>query len=237
MIYTSGSTGNPKGVMVTQANVVNFLSSMQSKPGINSSDCLLAVTSTSFDIHGLELFLPLAVGAKTVIASKNAVSDSHALITLINRYSVNLMQATPATWKMLVDGQWQPTSAIKVLCGGEALSESLASKLTAFDSTELWNMYGPTETTIWSCVKQVSATDGQVSMGLPIANTQVYLLNEQLQIAPEGAPAELFIGGEGVTRGYLNRPDLTAQVFIDNPFYDKSNPDSSERLYKTGDLV
>ncbi len=237
VIYTSGSTGNPKGVMVTQGNVVNFLSSMQNKPGINSNDSLLAVTSTSFDIHGLELFLPLIVGAKIIVASKSATADSHALIALINDYSVSLMQATPATWKMLVDSQWQPTSAIKVLCGGEALSQSLASKLTALDSIELWNMYGPTETTIWSCVKQVSATDGQVSMGLPIANTQVYLLNKQLQVVPEGVAAELFIGGEGVTLGYLNRPDLTAQAFIDNPFYDETNPNSSERLYKTGDLV
>ncbi|MES2732439.1 MAG: amino acid adenylation domain-containing protein, partial [Bacteroidota bacterium] len=237
VIYTSGSTGNPKGVMVAQRNVVNFLASMCQKPGISVNDCLLAVTSTSFDIHGLELFLPLMIGAKLVIASKMATTSPDVLLALMTQHQVSLMQATPATWKMLLGANWQQPWPLKVLCGGEELSLSLATRLLNHPMVELWNMYGPTETTIWSCIKHVLPDEQQVLLGQPIINTQVYVVANTGNLAPVAVAGELLIGGVGVTRGYLNRPDLTAEKFIANPFYDSTNPASSERLYKTGDLV
>jgi len=239
VIYTSGSTGNPKGVMVEHRNVVNFLTGMRSKPGIKIDDCLLAVTSTSFDIHGLELFLPLTVGAKLVVVEKDATGNPESLFSLLKQHHVSLMQATPATWKMLLDANWQADSPLKILCGGEALNVHLATALLSNPSIELWNMYGPTETTIWSTTQQISPQSDQIMMGQPIANTQVYVVSKTMELAPVGVAGELLIGGAGVTRGYLNRADLTAEKFIFNPFYDKNNSisDSSGRLYKTGDLV
>ena len=237
VIYTSGSTGNPKGVMVEHINVVNFLATMAVTPGITAADCLLAVTSTSFDIHGLELFLPLINGAELVIAANVESNDPHLLLNLMGKHQVSVMQATPATWKMLLDVNWQQKVPLKILCGGEALSLHLAKALLNHQVTELWNMYGPTETTIWSSAKQILLDADQVFMGKPIANTQVYIASDLLQLAPLGVAGELLIGGAGTARGYLNRPDLTAEKFIPNPFHDKTNPASSERLYKTGDLV
>ena len=237
VIYTSGSTGNPKGVMVEHTNVVNFLTGMRDKPGFNTEDCLLAVTSTSFDIHGLELFLPLVGGAKLIVAAKEVTINPDALSELIKQHCVSVMQATPATWKMLLDANWQLESPLKVLCGGEALGLHLATELLNKAQVGLWNMYGPTETTIWSTTQQILPKSDQIFMGQPIANTQIYIATKSLELAPVGVAGELLIGGAGVTRGYLHRPELTAEKFIPNPFYDKTNPASSERLYKTGDLV
>ncbi len=237
VIYTSGSTGKPKGVMVEHRNVVNFLLSMQATPGINADDCLLAVTSTSFDIHGLEIFLPLIAGAKIILAIKEWILDPHQLVRILNLYSVNMMQATPATWKMLVSIEWQPSGPFKILCGGEALIPSLANSLLSNSNIQLWNMYGPTETTIWSCVGHVRAEDERIIIGKPIANTTLYVMEQGVSPSPIGVPGELLIGGDGVTRGYWNRAALTEEKFIDNPFYDALAPNSSKRLYRTGDLV
>jgi natural product biosynthesis luciferase-like monooxygenase protein/amino acid adenylation domain-containing protein/FkbH-like protein len=237
VIYTSGSTGQPKGVMIEHRNVVNFLSSMAVQPGIRASDTLLAVTSTSFDIHGLELFLPLLNGAQTVIAADTQVNSPEQLMGLMSRHSVSIMQATPATWKMLLDAQWTPDSLIKALCGGEALSQALAEGLLALPEIELWNMYGPTETTIWSCVKHITSSKQPIGIGSGISNTNLYVVSRNNGLAPIGTTGELLIGGDGLARGYLNLESLTQERFIDNPFYPSDATGCTKRLYKTGDLA
>ncbi|MBY0574483.1 MAG: amino acid adenylation domain-containing protein, partial [Undibacterium sp.] len=237
VIYTSGSTGQPKGVMIEHRSVVNFLSSMQRKPGIQAQDKLLAVTSTAFDIHGLELFLPLSVGAQLVIASRADSADPEALIDLMESHRINFMQATPATWKMLLASAWQQTTPLTALCGGEALGLSLAKDLLAQPGLTLWNLYGPTETTIWSCCKQILPDTQKILLGQAIDNTQVFVVGVGAQLAPVGVAGELWIGGAGLARGYLHKPELTADKFVINPYYDETDPNSSTRLYKTGDLV
>ncbi|MFQ3244133.1 MAG: amino acid adenylation domain-containing protein [Arenicella sp.] len=230
VIYTSGSTGKPKGVMLEHHNLTNFLSSMLVEPGMSSDDTLLAVTSLSFDIHALELYLPLIVGGRVVIASSENALSADELGSLIEGHRVTIMQATPATWKMLVSDDWEPQRKLKVLCGGEALSRGLKDELLKRDAIELWNMYGPTETAVWSATQRI---EDVVSLGTPIANTQFYVLDTHLNPVPLGVAGELHIGGEGVARGYLNQPDLTAEKFIQNPFADHND----NRIYKTGDLV
>jgi amino acid adenylation domain-containing protein len=230
-IYTSGSTGKPKGVEVTHQNVVNLLTSMAKKPGLTASDRLLAVTTLSFDIAGLELFLPLVVGAQVVLASKEATIDGSLLLKLASDAGATVMQATPATWQLMLEAGWKGTPALKILCGGEALSRDLANQLTSCG--EVWNMYGPTETTIWSATSRVESGAGPVTIGPPIQNTQFYVLDKQNQPLPIGVPGELHIGGDGVARGYFKRPELTAERFVPDPFSTAAN----RRLYKTGDLV
>ncbi|TCP59201.1 amino acid adenylation domain-containing protein [Tumebacillus sp. BK434] len=228
MIYTSGSTGKPKGVQVEHRNVVNFLHSMQQRPGVEMDDVLLAVTSLSFDIAALELFLPLVTGAKTVLADRATAADGKKLAALLARSGATMMQATPVTWRLLVEAGWRSAGRVKMLCGGEALPADLARSLTADDS-ELWNLYGPTETTIWStCTRIEPDFVGTPSIGSPIANTNVYVLDARLQPVPVGVPGELCIGGAGVARGYWNRAELTAETFISHEL---------GRLYRTGDRV
>jgi amino acid adenylation domain-containing protein len=231
VIYTSGSTGKPKGVMIEHASLVNFLISMSREPGMSATDILLAVTSTSFDIHGLELFLPLITGARTIIASRSDTADANRLIRLLEDQQVTVMQATPATWKMLLEAQWSVGRPIKLLCGGEAWGATLQQGLLANGNVSLWNMYGPTETTIWSSVRQIKREDKEISIGPPIANTQFYILDKNFEPCPVGVPGELFIGGAGLARGYLNRRELTDERFPSNPFL------SDARIYRTGDLV
>lgn len=233
VIYTSGSTGKPKGVMIEHASLGNFLASMMNEPGMNSSDTLLAVTSTSFDIHGLELFLPLITGAKVVVASHADVTDASRLMNLLEGQHVSIMQATPATWKTLLEAAWSPTRPIKLLCGGEAWGGALHRKLLASSNVSLWNMYGPTETTIWSSVKQIRPEDQEVNIGPPIANTRFYVLDENMELCPVGVPGELYIGGAGLARGYLNRGELTEERFVADPFAGGAGA----RMYRTGDLV
>jgi natural product biosynthesis luciferase-like monooxygenase protein/amino acid adenylation domain-containing protein len=237
VIYTSGSTGLPKGVMIEHRNVSNFLHAMAEQPGLDASDKLLAVTSTSFDIHVLELFLPLVSGAQLVIANKAATLDPAQLSQLLSSHAITLMQATPASWKMLLDADWQPTipltTPFKILCGGEALSQSLATALLAHDGIELWNMYGPTETTIWSSTTRIYPDDQQILLGRPIANTRFHVVNASLALVPLGVPGELLIGGAGLARGYFGQAELSAEKFIDDPFA----ANDGARLYKTGDLV
>jgi amino acid adenylation domain-containing protein len=232
VIYTSGSTGRPKGVQIAHRAVVNFLESMRKIPGLTAEDRLLSVTSLSFDIAGLELYLPLMVGATVILADRAVSADPLRLLELVEQSQATVMQATPATWRMLLEAGWQGSERLKVLCGGEALSRELANQLRQ-KSVSLWNMYGPTETTIWSSVHPIESANGPVPIGAPIANTQFYILDSHLEPLPVGVPGELHIGGSGLARGYLNRPELTAEKFIDHPFSDKPG----ERLYKTGDLV
>ena len=232
VMYTSGSTGRPKGVQVPHRAVVNLLSSMARQPGITSADRLLSVTTPTFDISVLELMLPLTIGASVEIAGKDVVADPAALSACLARSRPTFMQATPTTWQMLVNHGWMGSRTLKVLCGGEALPDQLAADLLE-RSGELWNMYGPTETTVWSTIKQVCDPDQFGSIGTPIANTQVYVVDSRLQPVPVGIPGELCIGGAGVSLGYLNRAELTAEKFVMIPF----TADPSARMYRTGDLV
>ncbi|MCR9278933.1 MAG: amino acid adenylation domain-containing protein [Pseudomonadaceae bacterium] len=233
VIYTSGSTGKPKGVVLPHRSVANFLSSMAVRPGMTPSDVLLAVTTLSFDISVLELYLPLTLGARVVIADRQELVDGEALIKLMDKHSVTMMQATPATWRLLLDAGWSGHRTLKALCGGEALPKDLAeSLLTKTDS--LWNMYGPTETTVWSTVAQVS-DHRDINIGTPIHETSIFVLDSQMQPVPVGVPGEMYIGGGGVATGYLGRDELTRERFVDNPF--STNPSATERLYRTGDEV
>ena len=235
VIFTSGSTGRPKGVQVVRRGLANFLASMRQRPGLGRSDVLLAVTTLAFDISGLELLLPLTVGARVVIAGREDAADGTRLAALLAGHGATAMQATPATWRLLLEGGWQAPSGFKVLCGGEALPGELAARLGA-QGAEVWNLYGPTETTIWSAVEPVdparAAERAVVSLGRPIANTRIHIAGRGLEPVPAGVPGELLIGGVGLARGYLGRPDLTAERFVPDPLGGRG-----ERLYRTGDLA
>lgn len=232
VIYTSGSTGRPKGVEVPHRAVVNFLNSVRKIPGLDSKDVLFAVTPLSFDIAALELFLPLVAGARVVIARDDVVADGAALAQALRDSGATVMQATPATWRLLLQSGWTGDPKLKLLCGGEAISLPLANELSNCCGS-LWNLYGPTETTIWSTVAPIAPRARLVSLGRPVANTRVYLLDRYGQPVPRGVPGEFCIAGGGVTRGYRHRPELTAERFVPDPF--SSEPGA--RLYKTGDLV
>jgi acyl-coenzyme A synthetase/AMP-(fatty) acid ligase/aryl carrier-like protein len=232
VIYTSGSTGRPKGVEVEHRNVVNFLRCMLREPGFDRDDVLLAVTTPSFDIAGLELFLPLVCGARTVIASRGDVLDGAQLLQLLDRCNATVMQATPATWRLMIDAGWHGKSDLRVLCGGEAMPRDLARELLTRSSV-IWNMYGPTETTIWSTTHRVTDAGRDIPIGHPIGNTTVYVLEPSGRPAPLGVAGELCIGGEGVARGYRNRPDLTAEKFVEVSLEGRA----PERVYRTGDVV
>jgi amino acid adenylation domain-containing protein len=232
VIYTSGSTGTPKGVEIPHRALVNFMTTMSEQPGLDAEDVLLAVTTLSFDIAGLELWLPLVVGARVVIAATADVSDPRALAALLAANDVTVMQATPTTWRMLVDAGWAGRPGLKALCGGEALPLALADELVARD-LELWNMYGPTETTIWSTIARIDEQGAPLTIGRPIGNTSIYILDADLQPVPIGLPGELYIGGDGLARGYRGRPDLTEERFIAHPF----DQAPGARIYRTGDLA
>jgi amino acid adenylation domain-containing protein len=235
VIYTSGSTGQPKGVEVPHGALVNLLWSMKREPGLSEHDTFLSVTTLAFDIAGLELFLPLLVGGKVVVVSSAVVQDGRRLQESLARWGATAMQATPATWQMLVDTGWTAAGGraeLSAWCGGDVLSRGLADALL-LRARAVWNLYGPTETTIWSTVARVEPGTEPVAIGRPIANTQLYVLNSDRQPAPVGVPGELYIGGQGLANGYVNRPDLTRERFEPNPF----DPDRGSRVYRTGDLV
>ncbi len=232
VIYTSGSTGKPKGVQIEHRAAVNFLSSMMQRPGITSDDRLLAITTLSFDIAGLEIFLPLSVGACLDLVSRDVASDGKRLLSKLANSGATILQATPATWRMLLEAGWEGSHGLKALCGGEAWSRSLADQLLQ-RTASLWNMYGPTETTVWSTVAKVERGNDGLTIGRPIANTEIFILDKQLQPVPIGIAGELYIGGDGLARGYLKRPELTAEKFITCAV----KQGKQARLYRTGDLA
>ncbi|MCT7375570.1 non-ribosomal peptide synthetase/type I polyketide synthase [Chelativorans salis] len=231
IIFTSGSTGTPKGVEVSHRSLVNFLTSMARKPGFTPQDTLLAVTTISFDIAGLELYLPLIVGGKVVIADRAQVQDGFALVELLKACGATVLQATPTLWQILVEAGLSDQPSLKMLSGGEPLPKELARGLLKIGG-ELWNMYGPTETTIWSSLARVEDDDNQIHIGHPIANTQLYILDSNDRIAPVGVVGELCIGGDGLANGYFNRLDLTEAAFRPVRIGSKV----PRRLYKTGDV-
>lgn len=232
VIYTSGSTGSPKGVQISHSAVNNFLNSMHRTLRISEPDVLLSVTSLSFDIAVLELFLPLIVGARVSIAGRDLTSDGVLLLEKIRESGATVMQATPATWWLLRETGELPPGELTILCGGEALPQGLADHLVKSANT-LWNLYGPTETTVWSAAYEFTPQNTKVVIGRPIGNTQLYVLDTRMRPVPVGVSGELFIGGDGLARGYLNRPHLTAERFLPDPFGDAAGG----RLYRTGDVV
>jgi len=231
VIYTSGSTGAPKGVLVPHRAVVNLLWSMRRLLGIGAGDRLLAVTSMSFDIAALEVFLPLIAGATIVLATERMRKDRRALTDAIARHGVNVMQATPATWRMMLQGEWAGKADLTALSGGEPLPPDLAEQLLERVG-HLWNVYGPTETTIWSSAGEVRPGQHPITIGRPIANTELYIFDAHREPVPIGVIGELYIGGDGVSLGYVGRTDLTAERFVPNPFADGVR---HERLFRTGD--
>jgi amino acid adenylation domain-containing protein len=232
VIYTSGSTGRPKGVAVPHSALVNFLCSMLRKPGFAESDVLAAVTTVSFDISALEIYLPLIVGGRVELISRATASDGLALADHLASSEATVLQATTASWRLLLEADWRPQRRFRAFCGGEALPRDVADALlTRVD--ELWNLYGPTETTIWSTVDRVLPTPAPITIGKPIANTEIYLLDAYGEPVSIGMSGELWIGGAGVALGYHNRPDLTVERFVPDRF--SSRPDG--RLYRTGDLA
>ena len=232
ILYTSGSTGQPKGVEIRHRALVNFLCSMRQEPGCSAQDVMVSVTTLSFDIAGLELYVPLLVGARVEIVSRAVAMDGWKLRTLCEAVQPTIMQATPATWRMLIEAGWLGSDRLTVLCGGEALPPDLAAALLD-RSAALWNMYGPTETTIWSSIERIERADQEITIGRPIANTEMYILDQFLQPVPIGVSGELYIGGHGLARGYRRRPELTKERFVPHPF----STEPHARLYRTGDLV
>ena len=230
VIYTSGSTGKPKGVLVPHRSVVNLLVSTQRVPGLSASDVVLAITTLSFDIAVSELILPLTVGARIILASRDTASDGALLRELIDESGVTFIDATPATYRLLLAAGWRGTPTLRLICTGEAMPRDLAQTLVECAS-DVWNGYGPTETTVWSTFARVTAPVTRVLIGRPVANTIVRILDASGMEVPIGVPGELFISGLGVSNGYLNRPELTAERFVP----DASTPGAL--MYRTGDLV
>ncbi len=227
VMFTSGSTGRPKGVEVPRGALSNFLHSMAHTPGLHESDRLLAITTTAFDIAGLELFLPLFVGATVVLADFDTTRDPRLLRRRLERGDISIMQATPAMWRLLLEAGWQGDAALRILCGGEAMTPTLADALLA-NCGELWNMYGPTETTIWSSLQRIEPGYDRITIGTAIDATDLVVLDEHANLVATGTEGEVGIGGDGLARGYKGRPELTAERFVVLP--------DGRRVYRTGDL-
>jgi amino acid adenylation domain-containing protein len=236
VIYTSGSTGKPKGVQVPHGAVVNFLYAMRQTPGFTADDSVLAVTTLSFDIAVLELYLPTISGGTVVILDSLTAADGVKLGEQLNQHEISVMQATPATWRLMIQAGWSGKQGLKILCGGEPMPKDLVQPLLERCS-ELWNMYGPTETTVWSAAFQVTSAEAPILIGKPIGNTQIYILDKNGNEVPVGCEGEVFIGGAGVTLGYRNRQDLTDERFVENRYRNPFVNYVSDRLYKTGDLA
>ncbi|HSH02517.1 MAG TPA: amino acid adenylation domain-containing protein [Anaerolineae bacterium] len=232
LIYTSGSTGQPKGVVIPHHTLLNFLLSMQQETSFTAHDTILAITTISFDIATLELYLPLITGAHIILADQETITDGFKLAQLLQEKSVSVMQATPSSWRLLLAADWDGDPNLTILCGGEALPADLAQQLVTRAKT-VWNVYGPTETTVWSAINKITPATRPITIGHPLANTQLYILDNALRPLPTYVPGELYIGGDGLASGYHQRPALTAERFIPNPF--SSQPGG--RLYRTGDLA
>ena len=230
IIYTSGTTGQPKGAMIGHRSLTYLLCAMRAKLGFSSSDRLLAAATISFDMAVSDMFLPLITGGRLVVAGRGVVSDPDRLAEMLEQHDITLLEATPVTWRMLVNSGWRGKRNLKMLSAGEALSRELANQLLRL-GRELWNGYGLTETTIYSSYLRLEPGDGAVRIGPPIANTSFFIMDEAGRPLPEGVPGELYIGGAGVGRGYLQRPELTAERFVENPFL------TGGKLFRTGDLV
>lgn len=235
VIYTSGSTGDPKGVQIPHGAVINFLHSMAQSPGFGADDSVLAVTTLSFDIAVLELFLPLTVGGTTVIATKEMTSDGRLIGQALEDHDISLLQSTPAMLRLMIESGWEGKSDLKILCGGEPMPGDIVNPVSE-RCGEFWNMYGPTETTVWSTIWRVTDPNARIMIGKPIANTQVYLLDANGMPVPFGCEGEIYIGGAGVTLGYLHQAELTEQRFVDNRWFNPFQSYCNYRLYRTGDL-
>ena len=236
VIYTSGSTGKPKGVQVPHGSVVNFLHSMKQTPGFTETDSVLAITTLSFDIAVLELYLPTISGGKVVVLDSLTAADGMRLAAQLDEHDISLLQATPATWRMMIEAGWNGKRDLKVLCGGEPMPNDLVGPLLD-RCGELWNMYGPTETTVWSAAFQITDADAPILIGKPIGNTQIYILDAAGNEVPIGCEGEVYIGGAGVTLGYRNQPEMTRERFIKNRCRNPFAEYVSDRIYKTGDLA
>ena len=232
MIYTSGTTGKPKGVMIPHRALANFLHAAMREPGFTALDRLLAVSPISFDIATMEMFLPLVAGGTLVVGDRFIAADPLRLAETIKRFDITFQQATPITWRLMVSSGWEGKHDLRVITGGETLPRDLANQMVRLVA-ELWNGYGPTETTIWSGALRIQSEEGVVPVGPPIANTRFCVLDETGRLLPPGVPGELYIGGIGVGAGYLDRPQLTMQRFLPDPFA----PVPGSRMFRTGDLV
>jgi amino acid adenylation domain-containing protein len=232
VIYTSGSTGRPKGVLLEHRGAVNMLRSVARTPGFGEHDTMLAVTTLSFDIALAELFLPLTTGGRLVLAEADDVTDGERLAALIARHDVTFLQPTPTTWRLLLEAGWEGAPRLTMISTGEPLPRDLARQLLP-RGRELWNLYGPTETTVWSTGAQI-VDEAAISIGHPLANTLLRIVDAQGHPVPAGVPGELLIGGVGLARGYLHRPELTAERFIE---VDIASGEAPARVYRTGDLA
>jgi amino acid adenylation domain-containing protein len=231
VIYTSGTTGSPKGVAVTHGALANIFTDVAQRVAFNDRDSWLALTTVCFDIAALELLLPLCFGGKVILVSEEQARIGRVLAGIIHNKKPTIMQATPITWRILVESGWGGSPDLTILCGGDRLDRELANKLLA-RSASVWNMYGPTETTIWSTAERLSLSDGPVTIGQPIANTEIYILDAEGRPQAPGEVGEICIGGAGLARGYVNDPELTREYFIDF----RTIASHSTRVYRTGDL-
>ena len=232
VMYTSGSSGEPKGVGVRQGGVWNLLMGIEETVGMERGEGMLAVTTVGFDIAGLEMYWPLVRGGVVEMGSEEESGDGEKLAGRVERSGVKVMQATPTGWRMLIEGGWKGGKDVRVLCGGEALPERLREELVE-KSGGVWNVYGPTETTIWSTAEEVKRGEEGGGIGRALRNTEVYVLDGRGEAVPVGVEGELYIGGEGLARGYEGRGDLTAERFVPNGYSGRGG----ERLYATGDRV
>jgi amino acid adenylation domain-containing protein len=238
ILYTSGTTGAPKGALLTHRGIVNFVHAMQADLEIGAADRQLAATTISFDVSVIELITPLASGAQVVLADSSAIKDPVQLLDMMRKKGITIMAATPSRWRTILEAGWNEPLPIHVLCGGEALTEDLVSRMLPL-CRSIRNQYGPTETSICATSKLIASADDKITIGRPLQNVKTYILDSELNPVPVGTTGEMYIGGNGLARGYLNLPELTRERFIPNPFRTQQEIRAGRNayLYKTGDLA